>query len=300
MIVNLIKPLKFGLASCLLVAPLSFAGIEVYGDIDKQVPFYSASELAQQLDQHGLKTETVRHMRAVPPVFVGHIPSDLSTLTVEQKTDTFIRIILTNMVQANERIQADRDKLIALHSDHHLQRHESQWVEELAQHYGFGGTPTKEELLKRVDTIPVSLALAQAIDESAWGTSHFAVEGNALFGEHLPPHSKSKKFIQARGADVKLAAFDTVLETCMEYVHNLNTGAAYADLREMRHQARQNNQHISGHELATALVSYSERGNDYVENLQSIINHRNLGELDNTRLIQEQQSVLHIKADEEA
>ncbi|MCE9679872.1 glucosaminidase domain-containing protein [Shewanella sp. AS1] len=283
------------LALLLLGSMNSFAGIEVYGDADKRLQFSSASELSAHLDNSGLQLHAVRKEGAVPRVFVSHVPHDLAELDVDLKTRTFIRMILTNILQANYHVQQDRARLEAAFADGSLDEEERLWVHELSLRYGFDESASFDELIKRVDIIPVSLALAQAIDESAWGTSHFAIEGNALFGEHLPPHSKSKKYIQARGADVKLAAFDTILETCIEYVHNLNTNHAYHHLREMRHDARQLKQELSGPVLAQALQHYSERGQLYVDDLRSIIRHRDLHELDPAQLQEGHTTLLHIE-----
>ncbi|MCG9695564.1 glucosaminidase domain-containing protein [Shewanella sp. Isolate11] len=293
---TMFKHIKYICVLSALYSCSSLAGIEVYGSPEKQVAFKSASELSHHLDNSGLQLLSARSERQVPRVFVSHVPKDLAELSVDQKTRTFIRMILTNILQANDYILQDRAALHAAYADNHLDGEEAKWVEDLSHRYGFEQAPSYEELRKRVDTIPVSLALAQAIDESAWGTSHFAVEGNALFGEHLPPHSKSKKYVQAKGADVKLAAFDTILETCMEYLHNLNTNHAYHHLREMRHDAREIERELNGIELAEALQHYSERGMLYVDDLRSIIRHRDLHELDPTRLQEGQTTVFHIES----
>ena len=139
--------------------------------------------------------------------------------------------------------------------------------------------------MARVDTIPPSLAITQAIEESGWGTSHFAIEGNALFGEHLPAHSHGK-FIEASGAKVKMAAFDTVLQATVAYMHNLNTSHAYRHLREKRSVMRNGDARhsVDGYELANALKHYSEIGMKYVNLLHNIMRHYHLKELDSVYL----------------
>ena len=248
----------------------------------------SVQELIELFSANNYQLDIVRKNKVVPSLFVTQIPHGLRKMEVHEKTGTFIRIMLPNVIKANELIGRDRATLLGINSKiekgKSLSAAEETWLKQLAKHYS-----TKSDdlasLLARVDTIPPSLAITQAIEESGWGTSHFAIEGNALFGEHLPAHSHGK-FIEASGAKVKMAAFDTVLQATAAYMHNLNTSHAYRHLREKRSAMRNGKitHTVDGHELANALKHYSEIGMKYVTLLHNIMRHHHLNDLDDVQL----------------
>ena len=250
----------------------------------------SVQELIELFSANSYHLDIVRKNKVVPSLFVTQIPHGLRKMEVHEKTGTFIRIMLPNVIKANELIGRDRATLLGINSKiekgKSLSSDEEAWLKQLAKHYS-----TKPDdltsLLARVDTIPPSLAITQAIEESGWGTSHFAIEGNALFGEHLPAHSHGR-FIEASGAKVKMSAFDTVLQATAAYMHNLNTSHAYRHLREKRSTMRNGDtgHTVDGHELATALKHYSEIGMKYVTLLHNIMRHYHLKELDSVHLEQ--------------
>ena len=129
-----------------------------------------------------------------------------------------------------------------------------------------------DELLTRLDVVPVSLVLAQAAEESGWGTSRFAAEGNALFGQWSWADGAIRPQEQREGlGDYGIASFATPLESIVAYTLNLNSHPAYAELRTRRRQMRDNRERISGLELANTLTRYSERGAEYVDTLHAII-----------------------------
>jgi Bax protein len=128
-------------------------------------------------------------------------------------------------------------------------------------------------LLERVDVVPASLVLAQGANESGWGTSRFAQEGRNFFGIWcykegcgLKPASRNN------GSTHEVRKFDTVQQNVSFYMLNINIGHAYEDLRKMRAELRANEEKLSGVRLAEGLIRYSERGNAYVEEIQSMIN----------------------------
>jgi Bax protein len=125
-----------------------------------------------------------------------------------------------------------------------------------------------------VDAVPDHLVLAQAANESAWGTSRFAREGNNLFGQWcfrqgcgLVPASRPD------GATYEVARFESVSQSIGSYMHNLNTGRTYQELREIRALARENGHDPDANAMAAGLMSYSERGEDYISELRSMIRH---------------------------
>jgi len=139
--------------------------------------------------------------------------------------------------------------------------------------------------LMRVDTVPPSLALGQAAYESGYGTSRFAREGNALFGQWtyggkgMQPKQK-----RASKGNYGVAAYDWPLESVRGYMRNLNTHRAYQKLRDKRAAARSNDREPTGDELADTLTSYSERGAEYVRSLKGIMRTNELAVADHATL----------------
>lgn len=129
-----------------------------------------------------------------------------------------------------------------------------------------------DELLRKIDIIPMDLVLVQSANESAWGTSRFATEGYNFFG--LWCFVENCGFVPKRrddGASHEVAKFDDLSSAVYVYMRNLNRHPAYRDLRLIRERLRENQQRISGAKLAEGLTKYSERGDEYVEELQSMI-----------------------------
>jgi len=254
--------------------------------IDEKKSLHGAAALARELAQNQYQLEMVAATGQVPPVFAINLPRDLAAQPVPEKTSLFIRLLLPNIVEANQQVMAQREALEAIQQGQRqgqaLTAEQQKWLGGLAELYRVTDSGL-EELLQRVDTVPVALALAQGINESGWGTSRFALQGNALFGQHASSHG-SDKFLATHGGHVKVAAFDSVYEGTAAYRHNLNTTAAYSDLRQLRQQLRDQGKTVSGYELAGTLLSYSERGQHYVRDLRAIIHAHQLDGLDQVQL----------------
>ena len=258
----------------------SLSGIE-----DKKF-LHGAMAFATELAQNQYQLETVAATGLVPPIFAINLPNDLAAQPVPEKTSLFIRLLLPNVVVANQQILAQRKALEAIQHGQRqgqaLTAEQQRWMDELAALYQVTGSGP-DELLQRVDTVPVALALAQGINESGWGTSRFALQGNSLYGQHAPSHG-SGKFLATPGGHVKVAAFDSVYEGTVAYLHNLNTTRAYSDLRQLRQQLRDQGKAVSGYALAGTLLSYSERGEQYVHDLRAIIHAHQLDGLDQVQM----------------
>jgi uncharacterized FlgJ-related protein len=129
-----------------------------------------------------------------------------------------------------------------------------------------------EEALYKLDIIPAGLALGQAAYESGYGTSRFAVQGNALFGQWtyggkgLVPEQQRKNL-----GDHRIAAFDWPFDSVRGYFINLMSHPAYEDFRQIRARLRAEGKPLDSLVLADGLTSYSERGQAYVDTLKSII-----------------------------
>ena len=201
------------------------------------------------------------------------------------------------MLRSNELIAGDRrrvEHIVAqLGRGAKVSDEERSFLKEIAATYGVGDggddvindRNLRDELLVRVDTIPPSLVLAQAAEESGWGTSRFAAEGNALFGmwtfggEGMTPKNQRSEL-----GDYKLAAYETPLKSVMAYMLNLNSHDAYRELRARRAELRRAGAKVTGWELAGTLTKYSERGPAYVESLRSLMEANKLRPTDDAVL----------------
>lgn len=217
------------------------------------------------------------------------IPDFEKFTNTQEKKQQFFNYFAPIVVKENQRILERRDSLKKIHHKlsigKQLSIKEIRELESLATAYKVNSqmTPAKisQTLLIRVNTVPVSLALAQAANESAWGTSRFAKKGNNYFGQwcfsrgcglvplHRSPNSKHE-----------VRVFNTPEDSVKAYMRNINSHAAYEDLRQLRTQAEKEGIFAGGLLLAEGLISYSERGHAYVDEIQSMIESNQLETLD--------------------
>lgn len=253
-------------------------------------------KLHQTFRSLGYHLERVRAgEQAVPRLYLASLPTDLPRLnSVQTRKAVFIKTLLPLILRANEEILHQRQRLIILKGriakGNDLSSADSLWLETLAERYEVANRDI-HELLNRVDIIPPSLALAQAAEESGWGTSRFAQEGNALFGQRTTQESAG---IVPKGVsedqNIKIKSFGLLYDGIRSYVHNLNIHRAYRSMRKARARLRRQDGGSAGFkgiELARTLVSYSERGEAYVRTIQSIMRYNNLDQFDSVRLSNE-------------
>ena len=154
---------------------------------------------------------------------------------------------------------------------------ERAWVLTLADEYDFDTSTLFEreitaELLKRVDEVPLAMALAQAANESAWGTSRFALEGNNIFGQWCFESGCGLVPLQRQGnASYEVRKFESIGESVRAYIKNINSHYSYEALRELRARMRSRNEPLNAFDLAAGLAAYSERGESYVDEVQNLI-----------------------------
>lgn len=254
----------------------------------KVVRVADAKALAALFDRQGYTLDAVASSGHVPPLFVDRVPDDLAKLPAAAHTSLFLRLVLPSYLRANADVRQAHNRLRELDAAHQstgdLSQTESAWVDTLAQRYHAGARPLNvRALMKRVDTVPVSMGLAQAADESGWGTSGFARTANALFGEHGGAPGTGN-FTTTPGGHVKVARFADIKAACAGYIFTINTTRAYARLRTLRLDARRAGKTPSGSVLVGQLDSYSARGEAYVKELRAIIKAHGLERLDRVRL----------------
>lgn len=267
-----------------------------YAGINDEVTLRGAAELSKVFAQSGYKLETVRQGSSVPELYVINLPDDLNQQPVESKINDFVRLLLPNVLAVNQQILKVRQSLMSMakRPTESLTAKETVWLQGLANDYGLKERDVKSGeskavdiklLLQHIDVIPTGMVLAQGIDESGWGTSRFAIQGNALYGEHLP--QSGGKYLTTPGGHVKVAAFDSLYQGTAAYIYNLNSSSAYYGLWQLRQQLRVQGKPVTGYELVGALVDYSVRGQAYVDNLRSLIEHHHLDSYDSVELTPE-------------
>jgi len=204
----------------------------------------NAETTSNLFDDLGYDLKGVRAGQKVKPIYLTKLPRDLKYLgDTKKKRELFIKIVLPLILSENEKIQDNREKLFKILSKNFNTVGERVWLKRRFREYKIEDQDLAK-LKMRMDIIPVSIALAQAANESGWGTSRFALEGNALFGQW----TWSKKGISPKNKDPdqshKILQFQILKASVRAYKNNLNTHNAYKEFREIRAQLRQENKKI--------------------------------------------------------
>ena len=201
----------------------------------------------------------------VAPIYVERLP-DLAPLDADQRKKRFVAIMLPLIIRSNQELLDRRQQVQSL-----INQGDIKTLRQWAQLYRIKTQPDDvdalgELLLARVNTVPVSIALGQAVIESGWGTSRFAIQGNALFGQWAWSQNAGIRPIEASNSRAVVRSFANLFDSVRSYMHNLNTHHSYEDFRRAR--ASQKN---SDQVLINTLINYSEEREVYVDKLISII-----------------------------
>ena len=228
---------------------------------------------------------TVRRDKLVKPIYFTQFPRDLDDLqSVKLKKETFIKIVLPLIVAENEKILDDREKLKVLKEKKFTSDLEKQWLRQKLLEYKVKKGDFKE-LMYRMDMIPVSIALAQAAKESGWGTSRFALEGNAIFGQWTWSGQGIAPLNRESDKSHKILKFPILRASVKAYKNNLNTHKSYAKFREKRNQLREKNKRITGLALTGTLKNYAQTGSEYTKILNQIITQNRLSDFELVKLV---------------
>lgn len=286
--------LPFWLGLQLAVSPDAALRIELDGRSVAGQPVApdSVPALRASFDRYDFDLDAVAQgERDVPALYVTKLPRDWGQRTdAAARKRTFVKLMLPLILRENGRILNDRARLIALREESGgeldaLSDRDRAWLGQLAERYRTepGDWAT---LLRRVDAVPASLALAQGAKESGWGASRFAKQGNALFGQWTwtPEDGIAPKEPQKGKGDYAVRAFDRIGGSVAAYLENLNTHAAYQHLRDLRAQQRAAGKPLDGLTLAGGLDRYSQRGEVYVEEVRAMIRHNGFQRYDRARL----------------
>jgi Bax protein len=227
---------------------------------------------------------TVRYEKKVQPIYFTQFPKDLDEIqSVKLKKETFIKIVLPLIVAENEKILEDRFKLKNIASRKITTDEEKQWLRQKFLEYRVK-KGNVAELKTKMDIIPASIALAQAAKESGWGTSRFALEGNAIFGQWTWNGKGIAPLNRDKSKKHKILKFPILRASVKAYKNNLNTHKSYVKFREMRKVLREKNKKITGLLLTKTLNSYAETGSEYTKILEQIITQNRLMDFELVRL----------------
>ena len=234
--------------------------------------------------------KSIRLGQSVKPVYLSKLPKDLKKIkSTNKRKDTFIKIVMPLILSENEKILEDRNKLFRILGKQSNTMGEKVWLKRRLKDYGIKGEDIAE-LKLRMDIVPTSIAIAQAAKESGWGTSRFALEGNAMYGqwtwsgEGIEPSKKDKK------KEHKILKFPKLQSSVAAYMKNLNTHRGYSEFRDKRSKIREKKQEVNGLDLVDYLYNYAQTGSEYVKTLKIIIQQNNLNDFDTSILMNSSRS----------
>ena len=241
----------------------------------------STNDLIKVFEKNNYKYENIIKYKKVPNIYISSLPNDFSKVSSSKKKSLFIRSLLPLIIKENEKIISLNKRIRLLQSKfNQINRKDAVWLKNNLIAYKTD-TMRIEELLMKVDIIPVSIALAQAAIESGWGTSRFSIEGNALYGQWS--WKKGSGIIpKERKKDEKyeVKSFLSLGSSVESYMKNLNTHPNYENFRINRALLRSHNMSISGLKLYKYLNDYA--ANDkYAEILFNVIEKNNLDRFEN-------------------
>ena len=216
---------------------------------------------------------------------IDHLPKEIKKIESSKKRKKlFIQIILPLIVEENAKIRLNRKKLFRILSKNINTKKEKDWLKDKFKQYGL-----KEgdfySLKIRMDEIPVSLALAQSAKETGWGTSRFALEGNALFGQWTWNGEGIRPAGVDKDAKHKVAKFAVLKASVRAYQRNLNTHSSYIEFRKERAIQRDNDEKLDSLKLVNYLDKYAETGEAYIEVLKKIIKQNSLTDFDDVKVM---------------
>ena len=254
-------------------------------DLESDTVRLSASTIKQLFEDTGYNLQDVRKKKLVKPVALTLLPEEIKMIeNVKKRKELFIQIVLPLIIQENNNIRLDRKTLFSIINKSNNTVSEKNWLEKKYKQYGVNSRDLS--VLKiRMDEIPTSLAIAQAAKETGWGTSRFAQEGNALFGQWTWSGEGLKPKYAEKGKGHKVMKFNVLQASVRAYQRNLNTHSTYKNFRKARAELRDSGKPLDSLELSKYLNKYAETGNQYVEVLQKIIMQNKLKDFDDAKLL---------------
>ena len=272
---------------------------ELYGEVTEEDSLETgvrlkASVLYQLFEDTNYNLKDVRTNKIAKPVVIGKLPYELKKIqNVKKRKELFIQIVLPLILEENNKILLDRKKLFAILNKNNNSNSDNEWLNKKFKQYGISkrDIPT---LKRRMDIIPPSMAIAQAAKETGWGTSRFALEGNALFGQWTYTNKGIKPAEAEAGTTHKVMMFNVLKSSVRAYVRNLNTHKSYRKMRYVRAIQRDNEGKIDSLELINYLDKYAETGKEYTVTLIKIIKQNILTDFDDVKILPNSEAVKNL------
>ena len=245
----------------------------------------SAATIEQLFRDTNYNLKDIRKNKLVKPITIDVLPSEIKSIeNTRKRKELFIQIILPLILEENKKIKLERKTLFSILNKNNNSEEEKNWLKSKFKQYGVVNRDLTT-LKIRMDEIPVSLAIAQAAKETGWGTSRFAQQGNALFGQW----TYDGDGIKPAGADVndkhKVMKFKILKASVRAYQRNLNTHKSYKKFRKVRAIQRDVYGSLNSLELANYLDQYAETGKEYTKILKQIIEQNKLTDFDDAKIL---------------
>jgi len=262
-----------------------FEDIFEYEDITTSTVRLSASTIKQLFKDTNYNLKDVRKNKLVKPINLDLLPEEMKMIeNTTQRKNLFIQIVLPLILDENNQIKLDRKKLFVVLNKNNNSDAEQKWLNMKFKQYGVKNKDLST-LKIRMDEIPVSLAIAQAAKETGWGTSRFALEGNALFGQWTFSGDGLKPKSLDNNKTHKVMKFQILKASVRAYQRNLNTHSSYKKFRKLRAQSRDNDEKLDSLILADCLDQYAATGVEYTKTLKKIILQNSLKDFDEVKLL---------------
>ena len=254
-------------------------------DLETDTVRLNASTIKQLFEDTNYTLDDVRKTKLVKPVALTLLPNEIKMIeSTNKRKEFFIQIVLPLILKENNNIKLDRKRLFSIINKSNNTDLEKKWLDKKYKQYGIINKDLST-LKIRMDEIPVSLALAQAAKETGWGTSRFAQEGNALFGQWTWSGEGLKPKDSDKNEGHKVMKFNVLQASVRAYQRNLNTHSSYKEFRKERAKLRDQGKPLNSIILSKFLDEYAETGSQYVEVLQKIIKQNNLEDFDDAKLL---------------
>ena len=262
-----------------------FEDVFKFNDLPTDIVRLSAKTIEQLFKDTNYNLKDVREKKLVKPVSLSLLPEEMKMIeNTKQRKELFIQIILPLIIKENNSIKMDRKKLFKVLNKSNNTKKEKKWLIQKFKQYGVSNKDFST-LKIRMDEIPTSLSIAQAAKETGWGTSRFALEGNALFGQWTWSGDGIKPAGAEDDSTHKVMKFKVLQASVKAYHRNLNTHSSYRMFRSVRAELREENKELDSMILSKYLDKYAATGKEYVKILQQIIRQNNLIDFDDAKLL---------------
>ena len=252
---------------------------------DQDVVRLNASTIKQLFEDENYNLNEIRKNKLVKPINIDLLPNEIKSIENSKKRkEFFIQIILPLILDENKKIKLERRTLFSILNKNSNSEAERNWLKSKFKQYGVVNRDLTT-LKIRMDIIPVSLAIAQAAKETGWGTSRFAQEGNALFGQWTFSGEGLKPAKSDGGDTHKVMKFKILKASVRAYHRNLNTHKSYREFRKVRAIQRDVYGELNSLELVNYLDKYAATGNEYIKILKKIISQNKLTDFDDAKIL---------------